>query len=98
VSTEEGEKKAKELNTMFIETSAKAGHNVKQLFRKIATALPSAENGGSGTPQTTRMFLRYYYYYYYYHPHLRIDMTVIDVKLNQVSSDQTAVSAGSCYC
>jgi Ras-related protein Rab-6A len=32
VSTEEGEKKAKELNVMFIETSAKAGYNVKQVF------------------------------------------------------------------
>jgi Ras-related protein Rab-6A len=29
VSTEEGERKAKELNVMFIETSAKAGYNVK---------------------------------------------------------------------
>ncbi|KAG1147807.1 hypothetical protein G6F37_002241 [Rhizopus arrhizus] len=40
VTTEEGEKKAKELNIMFIETSAKAGHNVKSLFRKVAQALP----------------------------------------------------------
>ncbi|CEG84616.1 Putative GTP-binding protein ryh1 [Rhizopus microsporus] len=40
VTTEEGEKRAKELNVMFIETSAKAGHNVKLLFRKIAQALP----------------------------------------------------------
>jgi hypothetical protein len=31
VTTEEGEQKAKELNVMFIETSAKAGHNVKQV-------------------------------------------------------------------
>jgi Ras-related protein Rab-6A len=31
VSTEEGERKAKELNVMFIETSAKAGYNVKQV-------------------------------------------------------------------
>lgn len=31
VSTEEGEHKAKELNVMFIETSAKAGYNVKQV-------------------------------------------------------------------
>ncbi|KAJ7425638.1 Ras-related protein Rab-6A [Willisornis vidua] len=30
VSIEEGERKAKELNVMFIETSAKAGYNVKQ--------------------------------------------------------------------
>jgi Ras-related protein Rab-6A len=30
VTTEEGEKRAKELNVMFIETSAKAGHNVNK--------------------------------------------------------------------
>mmetsp|Transcript_20228 Transcript_20228/g.29373 ORF Transcript_20228/g.29373 Transcript_20228/m.29373 type:complete len:195 (-) Transcript_20228:433-1017(-) len=40
VSTEEGEAKAKEFDIMFIETSAKAGFNVKALFRKIAAALP----------------------------------------------------------
>lgn len=31
VTTEEGERKAKELNVMFIETSAKSGYNVKQV-------------------------------------------------------------------
>lgn len=36
VSTEEGERKAKELNVMFIETSAKAGYNVKQVSNFIA--------------------------------------------------------------
>lgn len=37
VSTEDGDRKAKELNVMFIETSAKAGYNVKQVghFRFI---------------------------------------------------------------
>ncbi|KAI9591898.1 ras family-domain-containing protein [Syncephalis fuscata] len=52
VSTEEGEKKAAELNVMFIETSAKAGFNVKPLFRKIALALPgmdAAPAEGTGT-------------------------------------------------
>ncbi|KAI7882274.1 ras-domain-containing protein [Lichtheimia hyalospora FSU 10163] len=44
VTLEEGEKKAKELNVMFIETSAKAGHNVKTLFRRIAQALPGMES------------------------------------------------------
>ena len=39
VSIDEGEKKAKDLNVMFIETSAKAGYNVKQLFRRVAAAL-----------------------------------------------------------
>ena len=31
VSMEEGERKAQELGVMFIETSAKAGYNVKQV-------------------------------------------------------------------
>lgn len=44
VTVDEGEKKAKEYNIMFIETSAKAGYNVKALFRKIGHALPGMEN------------------------------------------------------
>jgi len=47
VSTEEGEKKAKEFNVMFIETSAKAGYNVKALFKKIAQALPGMDAPGT---------------------------------------------------
>ncbi|KAL8138728.1 hypothetical protein V2J09_004729 [Rumex salicifolius] len=42
-SIEEGEAKARDLNVMFIETSAKAGFNIKTLFRKIAAALPGME-------------------------------------------------------
>ncbi|XP_022665935.1 ras-related protein Rab6-like [Varroa jacobsoni] len=44
VNTEDGEKKAKELQVMFIETSAKSGYNVKQLFRRVANALPGMES------------------------------------------------------
>ncbi|RLN75164.1 hypothetical protein BBJ28_00011178 [Nothophytophthora sp. Chile5] len=44
VSIEEGSDKAKEENVMFIETSAKAGYNIKALFRKLATVLPGMEN------------------------------------------------------
>mmetsp|Transcript_7269 Transcript_7269/g.11528 ORF Transcript_7269/g.11528 Transcript_7269/m.11528 type:complete len:214 (-) Transcript_7269:591-1232(-) len=44
VSIEDGEAKAKEHGIMFIETSAKAGMNIKALFRKIAAALPGLEN------------------------------------------------------
>lgn len=44
ISIEEGEQRAKELNVMFIETSAKTGSNVKQLFRRVAAALPGMEN------------------------------------------------------
>ncbi|KAK7252718.1 hypothetical protein RIF29_36880 [Crotalaria pallida] len=53
VSVEEGEAKARDLNTMFTETSAKAGFNIKvtrlpsfplrALFRKISAALPGME-------------------------------------------------------
>lgn len=43
VSTEEGQQKAQELNTMFIETSAKDGDNVKKLFREVATSLPGSQ-------------------------------------------------------
>lgn len=46
VTTEEAETKSKDLNVMFIESSAKAGHNVKTLFRKIAQALPGMEREG----------------------------------------------------
>lgn len=35
MSIEEGERKAKELNVMFIETSAKAGYNVKQVSDEV---------------------------------------------------------------
>lgn len=43
VTTQQGEEEAKKNNLMFIETSAKVGHNVKQLFRRIAQALPGME-------------------------------------------------------
>ncbi|XP_077002484.1 ras-related protein Rab-41 isoform X2 [Tamandua tetradactyla] len=40
ISTEEGEEKSREFNVMFIETSAKTGYNVKNLFQRVATAAP----------------------------------------------------------
>lgn len=43
VSVEEGDGKARKAGVMFIETSAKAGFNIKALFRKIAAALPGGE-------------------------------------------------------
>ena len=61
VSTEEGERKAKELNVMFIETSAKAGYNVKQLFRRVAAALPgmeSTESASGSKPDMTEVVLK----------------------------------------
>lgn len=43
VSVEEGEDKATKEGIMFIESSAKAGFNIKALFRKLAAALPGVE-------------------------------------------------------
>jgi len=39
---------------MFIETSAKAGHNVKTLFRKIAQALPGMDREGGEQQQANQ--------------------------------------------
>src|SRR5690349_20392074 len=47
VTTQQGEEEAKKNNLMFIETSAKVGHNVKNLFRRIAQALPGMEGADS---------------------------------------------------
>uniref|UniRef100_A0A2R9APC1 RAB41, member RAS onco family n=1 Tax=Pan paniscus TaxID=9597 RepID=A0A2R9APC1_PANPA len=41
VTAEQGEEKSRNLNVMFIETSAKTGYNVKKLFRRVASALLS---------------------------------------------------------
>lgn len=48
VTSQQGEDEAKKNNLMFIETSAKVGHNVKSLFKRIAQALPGMEGADSG--------------------------------------------------
>merc|ERR1712187_217259 len=57
VSTEEGEEKAKENNVMFFETSAKAGYNIKALFRQLAQALPGQDEAGPGDAPQQNVFL-----------------------------------------
>nr|XP_020450045.1 ras-related protein Rab-41 isoform X2 [Monopterus albus] len=82
ITTEEGEQRAKELNVMFIETSAKTGYNVKQanpevgitlLFRRVAAALP----GMDSTPEKSKE-----------------DM--IDIKLEK--QPEMTVTESSCSC
>src|SRR5258707_11876020 len=53
VTLEEATAKATQLNIMFMETSAKAGHNVKSLFKKIAMSLPGMEKETQGEPNTS---------------------------------------------
>ncbi|XP_077092397.1 ras-related protein Rab-41 isoform X1 [Siphateles boraxobius] len=50
VTLDAAEKKARDLGVMYIETSAKAGYNVKQLFRRVAAALP----GMDSTPEKSK--------------------------------------------
>lgn len=96
VTTQQGEDEAKKNNLMFVETSAKLGHNVKTLFKRIAQALPGMEGADSASNQAasqsasslsiTRLLL------------LRVERltffpTVIDVKTNTSQSSQE-----SCAC
>lgn len=48
VTEQQGAEEARKNNLMFIETSAKVGHNVKLLFKRIAQALPGMEDAASG--------------------------------------------------
>jgi len=51
VTSAEIEACANEQDIMFIETSAKEGFNIKLLFRRLATALPSLENSAAATSE-----------------------------------------------
>ncbi|KAK0218093.1 GTP binding protein [Armillaria gallica] len=52
VTLEEATAKATQLDILFMETSAKAGHNVKSLFKKIAMSLPGMEKDGQTDANT----------------------------------------------
>lgn len=74
VTYEEGLQKAQEYNTMFHETSAKAGQNIKLLFKKVASKLPNLENANSH------------------------NTNVIDIQLNNGSSQKEKGVMGNCSC
>ncbi|CAN1224792.1 Ras-related protein RABH1e [Linum perenne] len=87
VSIEEGDGKAKDFGVMFIETSAKAGFNIKvrkslllsylcPLFRKIAAALPGMETLSSTKQE---------------------DMVDVNLKPT-VNSSQAEQQGGGCAC
>lgn len=60
VTSAQGEEEAKKNGLMFIETSAKAGHNVKQLFKRIAQALPGMEQEGQQAAQSQSEFASFW--------------------------------------
>ncbi|OAA46300.1 Small GTPase superfamily, Rab type [Metarhizium rileyi] len=55
VTTQQGEDEAKRDNLMFMETSAKLGHNVKNLFKRIAQALPGMEGADAAAQASSQM-------------------------------------------
>jgi Ras-related protein Rab-6A len=55
VTTQQGEEEAKRNNLMFVETSAKLGHNVKTLFKRIAQALPGMEGTDAAAQASSQM-------------------------------------------
>jgi hypothetical protein len=57
VTLEEATTKSQEMNVMFMETSAKAGHNVKSLFKKIAMSLPGMESQADKDAANTSTFV-----------------------------------------
>ena len=61
MTTEDGERKAKELNVMFIETSAKAGYNVKQvgMLTDICALWHIKEAGGKNFLEQWQSSLKY---------------------------------------
>lgn len=50
VTAAQGEEEAKKNNLMFIETSAKLGHNVKNMFKRIAQTLPGMNENEGDSP------------------------------------------------
>ena len=56
VSVEEGEDRSTKEGIMFIESSAKAGFNVKALFRKLANALPGMDSTQNAQPAPNRKY------------------------------------------
>lgn len=52
ITIEEGEQRAKELNVMFIETSAKTGCNVKQVIPALPHISPHLEHYSAGDSDT----------------------------------------------
>jgi Ras-related protein Rab-6A len=97
VTTQQGEEEAKKFNLMFVETSAKLGHNVKTLFKRIALALPGMEGTEAAQQATSQsMFPQHPVLYHLGFPwsgHQCPDAdahptSVIDVKTNTQQTSQ----------
>lgn len=99
VSVEEGEALAKEEGVLFMETSAKAGYNIKALFRRIATELPGMETTAPVRDQNCARAAAA-------DPPSRaaatlmpaVALAVIDITLNSAPARQETQEPSSCSC
>lgn len=94
MTLEEATAKSTQLNVMFMETSAKAGHNVKSLFKKIAMSLPGMEKEGQADGQNTSMSL---FYIYITSSTLRIYATTVEIDVTTPATTEVP-EASNCNC
>jgi len=80
ISTEEGEEKASKEGLLFMECSAKAGYNVKSLFRKLATALPGSNESSNSVSVGTSSGAQ----------------NLVDIKLSQAPQNLEEASSCGC--
>lgn len=74
---------------MFIETSAKAGYNVKQLFRRIAGALPGIIKDDPVEPRKSIQSS---------FPNQTFDFPANVVTMDPIRQRQIVTDEGSCWC
>ncbi|CAO3625377.1 unnamed protein product [Cunninghamella echinulata] len=65
ISQEEAEKKAKQYNMIYLETSAKVGQNVKALFNKIGNSLPNLDDTFDKEGDVCKLNIHHHYHYIY---------------------------------
>lgn len=87
VTTQQGEEEAKKNNLMFVETSAKLGHNVKTLFKRIAQALPGMEGTDAAAQASSQSRSQFVYSTFEGRPSAN-NCEVIDVKTTNTPSSQ----------
>lgn len=105
VTTQQGEEEAKRQGLRFVETSAKLGHNVQNLFKRIAQALPGMEGSDSATQATNQSkFSLFLFSFSYVYPAMvdgllcrqifltLLPLTVIDVRTNTQQPQQEGCS------
>lgn len=65
MSTEAGEQKGLEMESLFFEVSAKTGDNISTMFTQIAVSLPTVDTSHISTPTTHSSFNPFLLFYHF---------------------------------